>query len=133
MPNFTTFNTSAPYIFLSVYVKSVDNKIHEFDAIFDTGAPATEISDKALHYAGFIGSTEDTDLKDGLQTQKYSRIILPEIQICGHPVEDLNVYISHFEKSWGIDALIGLDFLRKHKVEIDYSRSLIITEKMNLH
>ena len=133
MPHFTTFDTSAPYIFLQVYIKSADNKVHEFDALFDTGAPSTEFSDRALHYAGLIGNTENAELKDGLQTQKYSRMILPEIQICGHTIQDLNVFVSCFEKSWGIDALIGLDFLRKYKVEIDYSKGHIVTEKLNLH
>lgn len=64
-------------------------------------------------------------LNDGLQTQKYGKIILPHIQVCGHTIEKLEVFVSHFEKSWGIDALIGLDFLRQFKVEIDYSKGII--------
>ena len=112
MPNITTFDTTSPYIFLSIFVITPDKKKLEFDAIFDTGAPVTEFSDKALYYAGFIQNTEDIGLKSGLQTQKYSKINLPLIQLCGHAIENFKVFVSHFEKSWGIDALIGLDFLR---------------------
>ncbi len=130
MPNITTFDTIAPYIYISIFIITSENKKHEFDAILDTGAPATEFSDKALQYAGFLQNTERVDLKSGLQTQKYSKISLPQIQICGHIIENLNVYVSHFEKSWGIDALIGLDFFRRFKMEIDYSKGVLITKHL---
>jgi hypothetical protein len=67
-------------------------------------------------------------LKIGLQTQKYSKHLLPHIQICGHSIVNLEIFVSHFEKSWGVDALVGLDFLRRFKVEIDYSKGIIISE-----
>jgi len=131
MPNITTFDPSAAYIYIPILVYSADDSIHEFDAIFDTGAPRTEFSDRALQYAGFLEATKILEIPDGLQTQKYNRLILPEIQICGHKIAQLNVFVSHFEKSWGIDALIGLYFLRMHRIEIDYSKGLIVTEKLS--
>jgi hypothetical protein len=105
MPNITTFNTSAPYIYLSIFVFTESGSFHEFDAIFDTGAPRTEFSDTALKYAGFIDETKPVTLKTGIQTQKYGN-------------------------SWGIDALIGLDFLRQFKVEIDYSKGVLTSDKL---
>jgi hypothetical protein len=130
MPNITTFDTGAPYIYLSIFVAAGNNTLHEFDAIFDTGAPRTEFSDIALHYAGFLSATKPVVLKSGLQTQKYGTIILPQLQICGHSIGNLEVFVSHFEKSWGIDALIGLDFLRQFKAEIDYSKGIITSEAL---
>jgi predicted aspartyl protease len=130
MPNITTFNTGAPYIYLSIFVAAGNNTLHEFDAIFDTGAPRTEFSDTALQYAGFLSATKPVLLKNGLQTQKYGKIILPQIQVCGHSIGNLEVFVSHFEKSWGIDALIGLDFLRQFKVEIDYSKGCITSDTL---
>jgi hypothetical protein len=128
MSNITTFNTKAPYIYLSVFVASGNGFLQEFDAIFDTGAPRTEFSDTALQYAGFIDESKHVPLKAGLQTQKYGKIVLPHIQICGHSIENLEVFVSHFETSWGIDALIGLDFLRQYKVEIDYSKGVLLSD-----
>jgi hypothetical protein len=89
MPNITTFDTGAPYIYLSIFVAAGNNTLHEFDAIFDTGAPRTEFSDTALHYAGFIKAIKPAILKDGLQTEKYGKIVLPQIQICGHSIGNL--------------------------------------------
>lgn len=41
------------------------------------------------------------------------------------------VFVSQFAESWGIDALIGLDFFRKYVVEIDYSRGILITKPLS--
>lgn len=54
MPNISTFDTKAPYIYLPIQVIPICGSQHEFDAIFDTGAPRTEFSDRALMYAGFL-------------------------------------------------------------------------------
>ncbi len=128
MPNITTFDTRAPYIFLPIFVITTNHRRHEFDAILDTGAPLTEFSDRSLNYSGFFETTKNVGLKEGLQTQKYGKIILPRIQICGHKIDNLEVFVSHFEKSWGIDALIGLDFFRRFRVEIDYSKGILISD-----
>lgn len=128
MPNITLFDTSAPYIFLPIFITTFDNRRHEFDAILDTGAPATEFSDKALQYAGFIPRTSAVEIKSGLQTQKYSKTTIPLIEICGHKVENSKVFVSRFDDSWGIDALIGLDFFRLFRTEIDFLRGQIISE-----
>ncbi len=129
MPNITTFDTGASYIFLPIFV-IMNSRRHEFDAILDTGAPLTEFSDQALEYSGFLTATKNVSLKEGLQTQKYGKITLPRIQICGHGIERPEVFVSHFEESWGIDALIGLDFFRRFRVEIDYSKGVLISERL---
>ncbi len=131
MQNITTFDTNASYIYLPIQVTSTFGSQHEFDAIFDTGAPRTEFSDRALKYAGFIKNIPDVSIANGLQTQKHNRIILPQVKICGHIINDLDVFVSTFENSWGIDALVGLDFVRRFRVEIDYLSGIIITDELN--
>lgn len=131
MPNITTFDTSARYIHLHIYVTTHDGKRHKFDVILDTAAPSTEFSDEALETMGFLQSRqEDVQLKLGLQTQKYGKIILPQVEICRHRIEALDVYVSHFDKSWGIKALIGLDFFRRFRTTIDYEKGEIVTEPL---
>jgi len=129
MPNITLFNTQRPYIFLPFFIQKKDGKFEDLVALLDTGAPKTEFSDEALKHLGFLKERRDNiDLKQGLQTQKYGKIVLPSIKICSHEISNLDVYISHFEKSWGIDALIGLDFFRQFRVTIDYKKGSIISE-----
>lgn len=131
MQNITTFETKERYIFLSIFLTAENGKRHELDAILDTGAPRTEFSDEALYFAGFAPKPrEDVTLQEGLQTQKYSDMVLPKIEICSQQISNLKVYVSRFEKSWGVDALVGLDFFRQFRVTVDYRLGQLITEPL---
>jgi hypothetical protein len=129
MPNITKFDPEQRYIILPIFVSDRDGEKHLIKVLLDTGAPITEFSDEALQFLCFLDKTlEDVKLKPGLQTQKYSKLKLPHTEICGHVIEDLEVYVSHFERSWGIKALVGLDFFRTFRVTIDYSKGHIVSE-----
>jgi predicted aspartyl protease len=131
MQTTTIFNPEDRYIIIPFFVFMRDGRRRQFKAILDTGAPKTEFSDKALQYAGFdIKPREDVKLHQGLQTQKYANIILPVTEICSHRIQNLDVYVSHFEKSWGIDALIGLDFFRRFEVKVNYTHGQITTNPL---
>lgn len=126
-----TFNTSGRYIVVPIFVTTAFAKRWRFTAILDTGAPKTEFSDESLRLAGLdIAHKESVQIEAGMQTQKYANVILPKTEICSQTIADLNVYVSRFEKSWGIDALIGLDFFRKFEVKINYKLGTITTEAL---
>ncbi len=129
MPNCTTFDPQQRYILLEIRVADKRGKMRDFPALLDTGAPSSEFSDDVLQFLGFLKKTnDDVPLQPGLQTQKYGKILLPAVEVCAHTIENLQVYVSHFEKSWGIDALIGLDFFRRFRVTIDYEAGHLISE-----
>jgi len=130
MPNITMFDPRALYIYLPIMVTTAAGVATDFSAILDTGAPRTEFSDRALVYEGIIEGAGQVIIPDGLQTKKHSRIVLPKIRVCGHDIRDLEVYVSRFEESWSINALIGLDFLRAFRTEIDYSQGRLVTEAL---
>lgn len=126
--NNTAFDTSKHHIHLEFMVTDLNGLSHSVAGILDTGAPRTEFSDQFLMHTGFIDArNEKTRFKSGLQTQKYGLIELPSVNICGHQISSLEVFVSHFEESWGIDALIGLDFFRLFLVTIDYKNGFLIT------
>ncbi|RKZ80968.1 MAG: hypothetical protein DRR19_22845 [Candidatus Parabeggiatoa sp. nov. 1] len=80
--------------------------VYNVAGILDTGAPRTEFSDPFLVHSGFLETkSEKVSLKPGLQTQKYGKIILPSVTICLHQIDFFEVFVSHFDSSWGIDAL----------------------------
>ncbi len=126
----TSFDTTRHHIHLEVTVVKNDTE-YSVDAILDTGAPITEFSDQFLVFTGFMDLPEnDIKIRQGLQSQKYNRLLLPETKICGHTLKNFNICVSRFEDTWGIDALIGLDLFRLFKVEIDYSSGKIITSQL---
>ena len=124
----TSFDTSKHHIHLEFIVTDSNGIWHSVAGILDTGAPRTEFSDHFLMHTGFIDAkNNDATLKPGLQTQKYGLIKLPSVNICGHEISSLEVFVSRFEQSWGIDALIGLDFFRRFLVTINYQNGFLIT------
>lgn len=109
-------------------VTDLRGTVHSITGILDTGAPSTEFSDQFLIHTGFLAARDkEAELKPGLQTQKYGIVELPSVVICGHHISPFKTFISYFEPSWGIDALVGLDFFRNFLVQIDYKKGILIT------
>ncbi len=126
--NITTFDTNEDHIHIEFIVTNPKGIKHSVAGILDTGAPNTEFSDQFLVCADFLENKNETEiLRPGLQTQQYGKIMLPSVTICGHQIDSFEIFVSQFEKAWGIDALIGLDFFRLFSVEIDYSKGTLRT------
>lgn len=131
MRNITAFDRQLHHLYIPVFLNTPDGERHELDAVLDTGAPLSEFSDQFLQYVGLIKKAKkEITLKSGLETQRYGKIVLPPIEICGHNIQNIQVCVSHFDKHWGVDALIGLDFFRQFRVTIDYKEGWIITEPL---
>lgn len=128
----TSFDTSRNHIHIELIITTSNGIEYSVDGILDTGAPRTEFSDQFLLFTGFIEDVDGkVDIKQGLQTQKHNRLSLPTIEICGQKMNNFEVFVSRFEDSWGVDALIGLDFFRSFMVTVDYSKGLILTKRFN--
>ncbi|GEM_PF-882050 len=128
LENLTSYNTNQPHIYIELLVTNPKGIVYSATGILDTGAPYTEFSDDFLVYGGFLETKSGKIiLKPGLQTQKYGKLILSSVIICQHQIDGFEVCISHFESSWGIDALVGLDFFRRFRVTIDYSNGMLLT------
>ncbi len=132
MPNtITLFDTNEHHIHVPFSLVSPSGKTENPFGILDTGAPRTEFSDAFLVHMGFIGTPHfQIQIKEGLQTQKHGKIVLPSLVICGHTLQNFEVMVSRFDKSWGIAALIGLDFFKRFRVTIDYKAGHLMTEPL---
>jgi hypothetical protein len=124
------FDTQKQHIHAMMRIKGSAGREVSFTAIVDTGAPFTELSDRSLARVGYSVSHVPVHSKEFQETQKYSKIRLPAVQTLGQSLENWIVYVSRFDESWGIDALIGLDFLRHFRITIDYHKGQIITEPL---
>lgn len=125
----TPFDTKKHHIYIPFSLVNPLGEQESLLGILDTGAPRTEFSDSFLVHMGFIkASNPNIGISPALQTQKYGKLSLPSIEICGRTIDDFEVLISRFDKSWGVAAIIGLDFFRRFRVTIDYQRGQIVTE-----
>ena len=125
----TTFDTTRHHIHLECAIINNEGIKHSFNGILDSGAPRTEFSDLFLLHTGLLTSPNTAiKIKPGLQSQKYDKITIPHIEICNQQLIEFDVYVTTFESSWGIDALIGLDFFRRFQLTIDYAKALITSQ-----
>jgi len=122
----TPFDVRRHHIHLKAKVSTGQGLPWRAAGILDTGAPWTEVSDKFLHYAGLISELpESPALQPGIQTQRYGKIVLPKLTICGQELTDMEVRVARFEENWNIGILVGLDFFRRFPVMIDYGRAVL--------
>lgn len=129
MRTVTPFDTSQHHIHTEFSVANESGRHLRFDGVIDTGAPWTEFNDHFLERAGLVDlSNDEIPMKPGLETQKYAKVLLPSITICGHTIDDFKVMVSRFDPAWGIAALIGLDFFRRFKLTIDYGQGVLLCE-----
>ncbi len=125
----TPFDVRRHHIHIPFSLMKANGEYENFFGILDTGAPRTEFSDLYLAHAGFIKSDNPfIQIKAGMQTQKYGKTILSSLQVLGHEINEMEVFVSRFERDWGIAALIGLDFFKKFRVTIDYQKGQLVTE-----
>ena len=131
MRTVTAFDTTEHHIHTEFLVTNNPGQRLRFDGVIDTGAPWTEFSDEFLARAGLVELPDaEVPIKPELQTQKYAKILLPSITICGQTIDNFHVTVARFDPSWGIAALIGLDFFRRFRVTIDYARAVLICEPL---
>jgi hypothetical protein len=129
----TSFDTSRHHIYIDFTITDGSGNPFELSGVIDTGAPWTEFNDAFLAHAGFLNPPDgEIPIKPELETQKYARLLLPSIAICGHTINDFEVMVSRFDPAWGIAALIGLDFFKRFKVTIDYSRGVLVCEPLEV-
>lgn len=130
MPHTTPFDTSRHHIFTTFIVTHpTTGTKHSFEGIIDTGAPHTEFTDTVLARIGIIKAPNpDIQVREGLQSQKYGRITFPQLEICGQVLKNFQAFVTKLDESFGVDALIGLDFFRKFEVKINYKLGTIVTE-----
>ena len=130
MLKITPFDIGKHHIRVRMVVLSRLGSKHFLNAILDTGAPRTEISDRSLILAGFPFEMKDVVPGKFQQTRKYAKVRLKNAKLLGQTLEDWVVHISKFDESWGIDALIGLDFFRQFEVRVNYKKREIATLRL---
>ncbi len=130
MPKYLTpFDSEKHHIYIEFEITDNKGFIRYGIGILDTGAPRTEFSDLFLNHIGLFDIDHSKKMVfTKQQTVKYRKINLSSVKICGYQFRDTEFIVSRFEKSWGIDALIGLDLFRNSLITINYRQSAIISK-----
>jgi len=124
------FDSQKHHIYLEFAISDIKGFARYGLGILDTGAPRTEFCDIFLKHIGLLEAVIDDETAPyyGLQTLKYRKLKVPSVEICGYHFQNTEFIVSQFDKTWGIDALIGLDLFRKCRITIDYKLEMIIVD-----
>lgn len=126
MQTITPFDTSRHHIHLQLLLVDESGQTWDLDAILDTGAPRTELNATFLRMVGLWSGAEDAGPGGSLETRKLDRVVLPQVEVCGQTMTNLEANVSEFAPSWGVAALVGLDFFRRFQVTIDYDHGRLV-------
>ncbi|MBA3806471.1 MAG: retropepsin-like domain-containing protein [Acidobacteria bacterium] len=88
----------------------------------DTGATGTMINVGMLVSIGYDPSLSlnRTQVTTGSGVEYVPRIVISKIKVLGQELADFPVLCHTLPPSAGIDGLLGLDFLRGRRLEIDF-------------
>ncbi|RYX86822.1 hypothetical protein EON83_01175 [bacterium] len=111
----------------SIQVKaaySTGSYIRILNLVLDTGATQTVINPKALSFlgdvSGYMAGAYEVETANGRVTTFGVR--LPALFALGQMREDFVVIVHDIGSSLPVDGVLGLDFLRGHRLCLDFVR-----------
>jgi len=123
------FDPSAPIL---PFECSVEFKTrHTFTMVLGTGASYTIISQAAAIEVGFdLGQiTETISFGDASQTHMATKVTLKSFSLADAKVDNLDALIYTIPEEYGVDGVIGLNFLRHFNITLDFEQGTLTLER----
>lgn len=123
------FNPASGLIIIEVILEKGDRN-DRLQLALDTGASHSCISDRSLELIGYEPekSPSKTTVTTGSGEVYVPVISVEKLKALGKEVTDLSVTAMKLPASATIDGVLGLDFLRGHKLTIDFPKGEIHLE-----
>jgi clan AA aspartic protease (TIGR02281 family) len=97
--------------------------------VLDTGATYTAISYETAYALGYdLRNTPKINVTTAGGRAEYPKIILREVSVNGYTVHDVEATVMPLPKNAPFSGLLGLSFIRRHKMTIDPISSSLILE-----
>jgi predicted aspartyl protease len=124
------FNPSRPLIVVDAEMVSADRSFrHNMTLALDTGASRTMISWPIASRLGykpeFSPLVERTKIVTGSGIEYVPEITTTEICCLGKALRRLPVLVHDLPAEIRVDGLLGLDFLRRFRLTVDFKKGLI--------
>ena len=89
--------------------------------VLDTGATLTVLTPRILEFVGYVAEDQPARIRitTGSGTEYGTRVIVRRIECLGMERIEMPIVCYDFPPSAGIQGVLGLDFLREHKLVID--------------
>jgi predicted aspartyl protease len=99
--------------------------------VVDTGCGLTMIDPSVIDRIGYSARDGEsfTKVRSVVHEEHGYTLRVPRFRALGHEVNDLLVTVNDLPEGWGIDGLLGWDFLRQFNFEIRSGEGRIIAER----
>lgn len=124
-----TFEPKSPLLIFPGTVEFRDSRTAWL--ALDTGASMTTISESTLLAIGFTPETmgQLTTFGDASRSHLVRKVTLKSFSLTRARVENLEVLCYTFPEEYGIDGVIGLNFLRQFNISLDFQRGVLMLRK----
>lgn len=124
------FDPSRSLIVVDTEITSEDKSYrHNMLLALDTGASRTMVSWLIARRLGyrpeFSPLVERTRIVTGSGVEYVPEITTTEIRSLGRTVRGLPILVHDLPPEIGVDGLLGLDFLRRYRLSVDFKKGLI--------
>lgn len=117
--------------FISICVENNKDSITIENALIDTGSMSTIISADALYSLGI--KAEPNDVLHAVSGVGGSEFVfektIEKLKIADTQVPNMKVQVGAMDYGFGIDAILGMDWVKLTKSVIDIKNMLLIFEK----
>lgn len=119
------FDKKLPLIVVEAYIEA--KSIRSMVMALDTGSSRTIIPYEAALAIGCdpTGSRQRTRIITGSGIEIAPVVSLKSIQVLGRTVRNLKVVCHNLPEEGYVDGLLGLDFLKKFRLVLDFKKGVI--------
>jgi len=95
--------------------------------VLDTGAAITTLSPHHLAFAGYdpAGAPERVQLVTASGVESAPRLVVERLEALGHLRRNLAVVCHALPPRARVDGVLGLDFLRGHRLVVDFREGFV--------
>jgi predicted aspartyl protease len=99
--------------------------------VLDTGASTTILRESVLHDIGYSPEdlTEFVSFGDASQSHTVPKIVLKSFSLATANVKNLEVLCYSLPEEYGIDGVVGLNFLRHFNLFLNFEQGILTLNK----
>jgi predicted aspartyl protease len=124
------FDSNAPLLVFPCHIEY--QRIGEVWLALDTGASTTIICEGALIAIGYSleAISEFATFGDASQSHLVPKVILKSFSLASAKVDDIEALCYTIPEEYGVDGVIGLNFLRHFNVKLDFEHGILTLNRL---
>ena len=128
----TRFPPGSDLIIVPAFVSGPNGTRARLEMVFDTGASLTVVAPAVLDRLGYNPRNAEgrTRIRSAIGEEPGYLIRVLRLRALGHEFGDFRVHAHDLPDGFGIDGLLGLDFLRRFNFEVRCNEGRVLLQRL---